>query len=274
MDPTVVCAKVSRASPASGTRPTIYRARTWVHHWNAIAVDASGSTTHRWRPAATGLRREPGPSSEPRDGDRSHRDLRCGERDRRRLSELPAWPPRAMVLHQGRRRSGRARAFELFLAARDLDEQLDGDLSRIPERGDRAKDRSGAAGGRPFLPARRRWLAAEPYRCGLRHGQSAGAVASGSISRIPLALGAGRGRSCWHRVVQVASCWELRMRSRSTKPSAWVGMASQPTERTGTETGICWAYDGTPSSVRRRGSATHHRHRRPVRSSSWRAARW
>ena len=86
--------------------------RERLHHWNAIAVDASG-LDHT--PVAAGrhsrLRRAGRPRArQPGDGDRAHRDLRRGERDRRRLPELHRASRRAARDLAGRRdRAGRAR---------------------------------------------------------------------------------------------------------------------------------------------------------------------
>ena len=71
-----------------------------LHHWNEIAIDASG-LDHT--PVAPGedarLRRAARPRAvEPGDGDRPHRDVRRGERDRRRLPELHR-PPAARRRH-------------------------------------------------------------------------------------------------------------------------------------------------------------------------------
>ena len=97
----------------AGSRPPVLSRRAQgtgidsVRYWNEIAIDASG-LDHT--PVAPGENRDLRRATraralEPRDGDRPHRDLRCGERDRRRLPELhrsrrppsaaPRWTPRS-----------------------------------------------------------------------------------------------------------------------------------------------------------------------------------
>ena len=191
---------------------------------------------------------------------------RCGERDRRRLSELHRfrlW--RAMVRPSGppSPRPRTIRWSSSFLAAREPGRAA----RRGPQPNPRAQrpgqgDRPRAAGGRGHSgSARRRWLAAcgAPHRCDFVHGQSAGAVASGSDQPDPTrtrrALGRRSDRSCWHQPISSGSRTSrvgnrgIRGRVRRSRKRLGGDGIATPTERTPeqTETGIYWAYDGTPS---------------------------
>ena len=137
----------------------------WVHHWNQIAIDASG-LDHT--PVAAGETRvfgeQLGPGArEPGDGDRPHRDLRRRERDRpaatqsytglpARRGRRPRWRPRSprrRTTRWSRSSPRRRRRFDALLAE---------DLGQIPDgsRKDATASRSGSAAAAAILALRRR----------------------------------------------------------------------------------------------------------------------
>ena len=242
-------------------------ARTWVHHWNAIAVDASG-IDHT--PVAPGEQRVFGENLGPGRSSRAMAIVHIAMFDAVNaiVGGYQGYTGLAPARDGTSIRAAIAQAahdtlVDLFPSQRaSLDEQLDEDLSRIPERSDRAK---GIVLGQQAAAAILTQRAGdgsqhEEPRIGVDFvtGNRPGQWRQDPISRIPLALGARWGEV---RPFVLASADQFRVPTPpglgteeyaaafdEAKRLGGDGIAT-PTERTPeqTETGIYWAYDGTPS---------------------------
>ena len=249
----------------------------------------------RLRRAARARPREPG------DGDRPHRDLRCGERDRRRLPELhrPARaPPRHLhgrrgrpgrARHAGRRSSRRRRRASTRCWPRTSAGSATG-------RAQSAAASSSGTGPRPRDPraARQRRLA--PCRAARRHrvhpersSRASGARTRSARSRSRWArTGARSGRSSWPSATQFRVPPPPRLDSAAVRGGLRRGEAPGRRRRVDADrahrgpdarsasTGPTTA---RRACARRRGSTTRSPCRSPTRaartSSSWRGCwRW
>ena len=242
-------------------------ARTWVHHWNAIAVDASG-IDHT--PVAPGEQRVFGENLGPGRSSRAMAIVHIAIFDAVNaiVGGYQSYTGLAPARDGTSIRAAIAQAahdtlVELFPSQRaSLDEQLDEDLSRIPERSDRAK---GIVLGQRAASA----ILAQRAGDGSQHaeprvgvdfitGNRPGQWRQDPISRIPLALGARWGEV---RPFVLASADQFRVPAPPGLGTEEYAVAFDEAKRLGgdgvatatertpeqTETGIYWAYDGTPS---------------------------
>src|SRR5207249_330675 len=186
-----------RPGPRHSRRPQA--ARSWVHHWNAIAIDASG-LDHT--PVETGEQRVFGENLGPGRSSRAMAIVHIAIFDAVNaiVGGHQSYTGLAPARDGTSMRAAIAQAahdtlVELFPSQRaSLDEQLDEDLSRIPERSDRAK---GIVLGQRAAAA----ILAQRAGDGSQHaeprvgvdfitGDRRGQWRQDPISRIPLALGA------------------------------------------------------------------------------------
>ncbi|PYN11406.1 MAG: hypothetical protein DME05_24430, partial [Candidatus Rokuibacteriota bacterium] len=254
-----------RPGPRHSRRPQA--ARSWVHHWNAIAIDASG-LDHT--PVETGEQRVFGENLGP---GRSSRAMAIthiatfdavnaivgGYRSYTGLDPAPDGTSMRAAIAQ----AARDTLVELFPSQRaSFDEQLEEDLGLIPDRSARAKGISVGKGAAAAILAMRAGDGSqqpEP-RIGVDFitGNKPGQWRQDPVSQIPLALGARWGevtpfvlRSAdQFRVPPPPSMGSVEYTAAfdEAKRLGGDGLVT-PTERTPeqTETGIYWAYDGTPS---------------------------
>ena len=254
-----------RPGPRHSRRPQA--ARSWVHHWNAIAIDASG-LDHT--PVETGEQRVFGENLGP---GRSSRAMAIthiaifdavnaivgGYRSYTGLDPAPDGTSMRAAIAQ----AARDTLVELFPSQRaSFDEQLEEDLGLIPDRSARAKGISVGKGAAAAILAMRAGDGSqqpEP-RIGVDFttGNKPGQWRQDPVSQIPLALGARWGevtpfvlRSAdQFRVPPPPAMGSVEYTAAfdEAKRLGGDGLVT-PTERTPeqTETGIYWAYDGTPS---------------------------
>ena len=254
-----------RPGPRHSRRPQA--ARSWVHHWNAIAIDASG-LDHT--PVETGEQRVFGENLGPGRSSRAMAIVHIAIFDavnaivggyRSYTGLAPARDGTSM-------RAAIAQAahdtlVELFPSQRaSFDEQLEEDLERIPERSAKVKGISLGKGAAAAILALRVGDGSqhpEP-RIGVDFitGNKPGQWRQDPVSQIPLALGARWGEVTPFVLRSADQFWvppppamgsvEYAAAFDEARRLGGDGVVT-PTERTPqqTETGIYWAYDGTPS---------------------------
>jgi hypothetical protein len=242
-------------------------ARTWVHHWNAIAVDASG-LDHT--PVAPGEQRVFGENLGPGRSSRAMAIVHIaifdavnaivgGYQSYTGLAPAPGGTSMRAAIAQ----AAHDTLVELFPSQRaNVDEELEEDLRRIPERSDRAKGIALGQGAAAAILDRRAGDGSEhpEPRVGVEFitGNQPGQWRQDPISQIPLALGARWGEV---RPFVLASADRFRVPPPPAMGSVEYAAAFDEAKRLGgdgivtrtartpdqTETGIYWAYDGTPS---------------------------
>jgi len=257
----------SRFRPRPGPRRQRRAARSWVHHWNEIAIDASG-LDHT--PVEPGEQRVFGENLGPGRSSRAMAIVHIAIFDA--VNAIAGGYQSYTGLAPGRAdtslRAAVAQAAHdtlvaLFPSQRaSLDEELDDDLSAIPERVSRTR---GIALGQDAATAILAMRAAD----GSQHseprigadfitGSEPGQWRQDPISQIPLALGA-RWREVSPFVMVSADQFrvppppaltgaEYKAAYDEAKRLGGDGVVT-PTERTPEQTiiGVYWAYDGTPS---------------------------
>ena len=242
-------------------------ARSWVHHWNEIAIDASG-LDHT--PVEPGEQRVFGENLGPGRSSRAMAIVHIAIFDvvnaiaggyQSYTGLAPA--PDGTSLRAAIAQAAHDTLVALFPSQRaSFDEELDDELSRIPERVSRTR---GIALGQEAAAA----ILAMRATDGSQHteprvgadfitGSEPGQWRQDPISQIPLALGAR-----WHEVSPfvMASANQFRVPSPPALTSAEYAAAFDEVKRLGgdgivtltertpeqTRIAIYWAYDGTPS---------------------------
>jgi hypothetical protein len=242
-------------------------ARSWVHHWNAVAVDASG-LDHT--PVAPGEQRVFGENLGPGRASRAMAIVHIAMFDviNAIVGGYQSYTGLAPARDGTSMRAAIAQAAHDTLAAlypsqrASFDEELDDDLGRIPDRTARARGIAlGQEAAAAILSLRIDDGSQRPEpRVGVDFitGNKPGQWRQDPISLIPIALGAHWGEV---RPFALSSPDQFRVPPppalRSARYAAAYDEAKRlggdgimtPTERTPeqTEIGTYWAYDGTPS---------------------------
>ena len=254
-----------RAGFARGHR--LPGARSWVHRWNSIAVDASG-LDHT--PVAPGEQRVFGENLGPGRASRAMAIVHIAMFDAVNAiaGGFQSYTGLAPARDGTSMRAAIAQAAHDTLAAlypsqrASFDDQLEEDIGRVPDRTARARGISlGQEAAAAILVRRATDGSQQPEpRIGVDFitGIEPGQWRQDPISQMPLALGAR-----WGQVVPfvLASAAQFRVPPPPDLSSAEYAAAydeakrlggdgiATPTERTPEQTdiGIYWAYDGTPS---------------------------